>query len=1628
MKKFFALIMGLFFAISAYAIDPIIGSTSTCVGWVATLSDATPGGSWSSSNPSVATVSASGSVTGMSIGSCTITYTVGASFVTSPFSVNAATAVTGPTSVCTGNLISLTGTPAGGSWTSGTPTVATVSPSGVVTGVGTGVVNIYYTGGGCYAYQIINVGPSIPAITGITTVGTGNTTLLSNTVAGGAWTSSNASIATVGSASGIVTGVTAGSCNITYTHSGCYATALVTVTASISPISGATSTCAGTTATVTATPSGGVWSSSNTSVATINAMGVVTGVTAGTVTITYAIGTAYVTRAFTVNTTPAISGSGTVCAGMTIPLTATPAGGTWSTTSSGIASVGTTGIVTGISGGVATITYTRMGCSAHKTITVSPAASITGSGLACIGSPLPLTATPSGGAWSSSSPGIATVGSTGVVSGLAAGTVTITYTAGSCFATKSVTVNSSPSVSGGTSVCVGATVPLAGTPSGGTWSSASSAIATVSPAGVVTGTGAGLAMITYTQGSCYRVYTVSVNPVPVITGSSMLCVGMTSTLMVTPTGGSWTSGSPSVATVSPTGLVTAVSTGVVNIYYTASGCYSFKPITINPAPAPITGTTTTTPGGTTTLSNATPGGIWSSSNTLIAVVGSATGIVTGAAAGFCNITYSVGGCYVYVPFTVGSTSLTPITGPSGACVGTTATLSNATPGGTWSSSNPSVATINSFGVISGIAAGTATITYTVGAFYVTHLFTVAPPATISGAPSVCVGLTGALTASVPGGTWTSSHPAIASVSSSGVVTGVGAGVASISYYSGGCYSLFTITVNAGPIITGSDGICLGYTDLFTATPSGGSWTSGSPGIATVSPTGLVTAVSPGVVNIYYTQGGCYIFKPVTVSMGATISGPDVSCVGTSVTLSSTPSGGTWSSSNAMIATVGTAGIVTGLSSGVVHISYTMGGCASYKTMTINTTPLISGDGPVCVGDTRTLSASFSGGTWSSSNTAIATILSSGVVTGVSSGVVNITYTTGGCFAYKTITVSASPTISGSSSVCVGSPVTLSGSPSGGTWSSSNTFRAIVNTMGVVTGLGGGAVNISYSLGTCYAYQAMTVNGTPIITGSGGPICSGNTLSLSGSSSGGTWSSSNTAIATVDASGMVTGVSGGVANITFTIGGCFTFKSVTINTSPSITGGSTACIGSALALTGTPSGGTWTSSNTFRATVNPFGTVTGLTTGTVNITYTLGSCYTYRTVTVTGAPIILGSSIVCSGSSILLSASSGGSWSSSAPSVATVDPSGNVMGISSGTATITYSLSGCFSTKPVTVNPTPTITGGSGVCIGTPLHLIGSPSSGVWASSNPSRATVSASGMVTGISAGVVNITYTLNGCYTVSSLTISAGATISGSGPVCVGSTISLSASAGGGTWSSSSTAIASVVSGDVTGVGAGVAIISYTIGGGCYATKAVTVNPNPAPITGPTSVALGSSITLSSITPGGTWVSYTPTVAMANPATGLITGLTPGTSDIHYWAGGCSVYKTIVVYFSPFGPSTPVSNDNVAYATGAVADVFSSSKQPNDDDGQDNIKPGNSLSGAINVSPNPSHGDLTVQWQGLTTGSFEVIVSDMAGRKVHTSTLNVTSPSGQSQITLSGLKDGIYLLTIFNGSEKYQGKLFIQN
>jgi hypothetical protein len=79
----------LFCSLAAFAISPITGAGAVCLNDTATLSDASTGGYWSSNSPAIASIgSASGLVTGMTVGTTTITYTVGSSYVTASIDVN----------------------------------------------------------------------------------------------------------------------------------------------------------------------------------------------------------------------------------------------------------------------------------------------------------------------------------------------------------------------------------------------------------------------------------------------------------------------------------------------------------------------------------------------------------------------------------------------------------------------------------------------------------------------------------------------------------------------------------------------------------------------------------------------------------------------------------------------------------------------------------------------------------------------------------------------------------------------------------------------------------------------------------------------------------------------------------------------------------------------------------------------------------------------------------------------------------------------------------------------------------------------------------------------------------------------------------------------------------------------------------------------------------------------------------------------------------------------------------------------------------------------------------------------------------------------------------------------------
>ncbi len=606
---------------------------------------------------------------------------------------------------------------------------------------------------------------------------------------------------------------------------------------------------------------------------------------------------------------------------------------------------------------------------------------------------------------------------------------------------------------------------------------------------------------------------------------------------------------------------------------------------------------------------------------------------------------------------------------------------------------------------------------------------------------------------------------------------------------------------------------------------------------------------------------------------APITGTDTVCVGATTTLRDASTGGTWSSVVTSIATISSGGVVYGVAPGETIISYTSSAGTATTTVTVlaaTTAGTISGSSSVCAGSTTAFTDAATGGSWSSGSSGVATVSASGVVTGVSVGTSIITYTvTGPCGtarATKTISVTAGAsagTISGASTVCPHDSITLTETVTGGTWTSSNTALATVSGTGKVFGVAAGTLNISYSVttscGTAVAIHAVTVipSTNPGTISGFSFICTSTSISLSETVTGGTWSITNTSLATINSSGTVfAGSTSGLDTVKYSVtGSCGTAVAtyvVTIGSTAAraagyLRGMDSVCVGSSIALTDSAGavGGTWSSSATSIATVDATGHVTGVSSGTTTITYiirssTCGSDTATKNVKVIyGVPTITGTLFTCVGATDSLhNAVSGGLWASSNPSIAAAAAGfGTVMGVSAGTVTISYTAaSGCRTTIPFTVYPIPAaITGVMHTCPGLTTSLADATSGGSWTAQDTTMAKVSATGVVTGITASTTTITYTIpsHGCHVTTTVVVNPiPAFITGQDAICSTLTDTLHDLTAGGTFSSSTGSIAVVdgTTGVVTGVGSGIDNITYTLPTGCYVTKTVTVHPLPNP------------------------------------------------------------------------------------------------------------------------------------------------------------------------------------------------------
>jgi hypothetical protein len=128
----------------------------------------------------------------------------------------------------------------------------------------------------------------------------------------------------------------------------------------------------------------------------------------------------------------------------------------------------------------------------------------------------------------------------------------------------------------------------------------------------------------------------------------------------------------------------------------------------------------------------------------------------------------------------------------------------------------------------------------------------------------------------------------------------------------------------------------------------------------------------------------------------------------------------------------------------------------------------------------------------------------------------------------------------------GSPVTLSDATAGGVWTSSNTSAITLSgstgspvTATAVTATGSSVISYAVTNGSgCTVTVTKSMSATEphpggTTTGSGATLYVGGSVLITDDQAGGVWSSSNTGVATVDNSGLVTAVAAGMASITHT---------------------------------------------------------------------------------------------------------------------------------------------------------------------------------------------------------------------------------------------------------------------------------------------------------------------------------------------------------------------------------------------------------------------------------------------------------------------------------------------------------------
>ena len=456
-------------------------------------------------------------------------------------------------------------------------------------------------------------------------------------------------------------------------------------------------------------------------------------------------------------------------------------------------------------------------------------------------------------------------------------------------------------------------------------------------------------------------------------------------------------------------------------------------------------------------------------------------------------------------------------------------------------------------------------------------------------------------------------------------------------------------------------------------------------------------------------------------------------------------------------------------------------------------------------------------TWSSSDESVATVSATGEVSAIALGEAVITASNGAVKAECKVTVVATPVESIelnliASSLKVGEKVQLTATVSPAdatdrtvTWSSSDESVATVSATGEVTAVALGEAIITASNGAVKAECKVTVVVTPVesielnLTASSLKV--GEKVQLTATVNPAdatdktvTWRSSDESVATVSATGEVTAVALGEAIITASNGAVKAECKVTVVVTPveSIELNLTASslkVGEKVQLTATVNPAdatdktvTWSSSDESVATVSTTGEVTAVALGEAVITASNGAVKAECKVTVVATPVEsielnLTASSLKVGEKVQLTATVNPAdatdktvtWSSSDESVATVSATGEVTAVALGEAVITASNGAVRAECKVTVVATPVESielnlTASSLKVGEKVQLTATVNpadatdkSVTWSSSDESVATVSATGEVTAVAPGNIEIKAEAadgSGCYAICEITV----------------------------------------------------------------------------------------------------------------------------------------------------------------------------------------------------------------------------------------------------------------------------------